>query len=123
MELLSEEVGFVGEQDVGTFDLAEVETLSRDFVGCCHDRIGKGTNEISEVLRLVNNVLNSTFLLGLEGQARNLRLPVLQVFELWSSCVTWYLDSMVTDRTGVFVLFLQFATRDLEAFPMIPMVS
>ena len=67
MELLSEEVGFVGEQDVGTFDLAEVETLSRDFVGCCHDRIGKGTNEISEVLCLVNNVLNSTFLLGLEG--------------------------------------------------------
>ena len=123
MELLSEEVGFVGEQDVGTFDLAEVETLSRDFVGCCHDRIGKGTNEISEVLCLVNNVLNSTFLLWLEGQAGNLRLPVLQVFELWSSCITRYLDSMVTDRTGVFVLFLQFATRDLEAFPMIPMVS
>ena len=67
VKLLSEEVGFVGEQDVGAFDLAKVETLSRDFVRCCHDRIGEGTNEISEVLCLINNVLNSTFLLWLEG--------------------------------------------------------
>ena len=120
MELLSEEVGFIGEQDVSTFDLAEVETLSGDFVRCCHDRIGEGTNEISKVLSLVNNVLNSTLLLRLEGQAGYLRLPILKVFELRSSCITRYLDSMVTDWTGVFVLLLQFATRDFQAFPMIP---
>lgn len=60
------------------------------------------------------------FLFRLEGQARNLSLPVDQVFKLRASCITRDLDTVIANGARVVVIFLNLATSDLKALAMIP---
>lgn len=75
---------------------------------------------VAEVLRVVDDAREEVFLVGLEGERFDLVLPLDQVFELGARGVARDLDAPVTDGTGVFLVLLDFAPRDLEAFAVVP---
>lgn len=82
MELLSEKVGLVCQQNFGPFDLPQVETLSGHFLRGCHHWINVRTHKFPKSLGDVDNLVKNFFLLGLKWQMGNITLPVLKVFKL-----------------------------------------
>ena len=82
MELLSEKIGLICQQDFGPFNLSQIETLSGHFVGGSHHRIDVRTHKFSKRLSDIYDFVQNIFLLWLKWQMRNITLPVLKVFEL-----------------------------------------
>jgi hypothetical protein len=69
---------------------------------------------------MMNEGLQSVFLLWLKGKIRQHVLPPLKVFEFGTSGVTRNLDPVVTDGAGVLIILLEFAAGDLQAFAVVP---
>ena len=120
MKLLAKEIGFEAQQDLGPFNLAKVEPLRRDLFWICHHRIDVWPHKFSKSFGRRDDLFQYFFLFRLEGQARNLSLPVDQVFKLRASRITRDLDTVIANGAGVVVIFLNLATSDLEALAMIP---
>ena len=120
MKLLAKEICFEAQQDLGPFDLAKVEPLRRDLFWICHHRIDVWSHKFSKSFGRGDDLFQYFFLFRLEGQARNLSLPVDQVFKLRASCITRDLDTVIANGAGVVVIFLNLATSDLKALAMIP---
>ena len=80
MQLLAEEIGLSREQYIGTFDFAEVESYSRDFVGCCKDGVDICVDVVTELGSGADDVVEHFFFFRLEGQGGNLGLPFLEIF-------------------------------------------
>lgn len=57
MELLTEEVRLLGEQNLGAFNLAKIKTLGGDLLRCDHHWIGVGLHELPELLAPGDNLL------------------------------------------------------------------
>ena len=70
-------------------------------------------HELSKSFGRGDNFFQYFFLFGLEGQTRDLSLPVDQVFKLRASCITRDLDTVVANGAGVVVIFFDLATSDL----------
>ena len=66
VEFLTKVIGFIGKQDVGAFNLAKIEALSCDLVGCGHQGICVWSYEISELLRGRDDIFQGIFFLRLE---------------------------------------------------------
>jgi hypothetical protein len=75
---------------------------------------------VAEVLCVVDDAAEHVFFFGLEREGLDLALPLDQVLELWSCCISRDLDAPVADGTRVFLVFFNFATSDLETFSVIP---
>lgn len=120
MKLLAKEVCFEAKQDLGSFDLAKVKTLRRDLFRIGHHWIDVWSHELSKSFGRGDDFFQYFFFFRLEGQTRNLSLPVDQVFKLWASCITRDLDTVVANGAGVVVVFFDLATSDLQALAMIP---
>jgi hypothetical protein len=80
VELLTEEVGFVCEEDLCAFDLSQVEALGLSFLCSSHDGIAEGSYMLPELLSIVDYLFQKLFLVGLKGKHRNLILPRLEIF-------------------------------------------
>lgn len=76
MDLLSEEVGFVRQQDLRAFYLSEIEYQCGNLLsrGACG--VGEAMEEVSETNCLINDVVQGLFLIRLERQACDFGLPV-----------------------------------------------
>lgn len=120
MECLPEEISLIGQENFSSFNLSKIEALGLDFLCGCHYRIAERGNMRSEILRIVDDFLKDFFFIRLEGQVRNFILPRLQILKLRSSSVSRNFDSPVTDRTCIFLVILDFTSRDLQTFTMIP---
>ena len=66
MDLLSEEVGLEAEQDFGTLDLAQIETLCCYLRRVRHHGIDVRSQEITELLGFHNDLLQNLFFFRLE---------------------------------------------------------
>lgn len=120
MELLAKEICLIGQQDLSPFNFAKVEALSGDLLGSSHHRIGVGTHEVSKVLSCTDDFVEHFFFIRLEWKILYIILPVLQVFKLGTSCISWNLDPPVADGTGILIVFLDFTASYLQALAMIP---
>ena len=120
MELLPEEIGFVGQQDFGSLDLPEIKPLRGDLLGRHHDWVCVGAHEITEGLRRAHDLFERVFFFGLEGQGMDLGLPVLQVFQLRPSSVSRYFDTPVTDWASKSIVLLDLTARNLETTTVVP---
>ena len=120
MELLTEEVRLIGQQYFGSFNLAKVEALCGDLLRRRQYRIDERTHVVAKILSSRDDFLESVFFFRLERQGWDLSLPVLQFLKLGTGGITWNLDTMVTDRARIFVVFLDLATCDLQALSVIP---
>lgn len=120
MEFLAKEIRLLRKQNLGTFDFAEIETLGGDLLRCDHHWVGVGLHEFPELLACRDDLLKRIFFLRLKRERSNLHLPVLEVFQLGTSCITGDLHSPVADGARIFVVFLEFSAGDFEAFAVIP---
>lgn len=120
MQLLSKEVGLVRQQNLSAFNLSKIEPLGIRFIGCGENWVAERRDDSTEIRRICDDVLEHFFFIWLERKIRDLVLPQLQVFQLWSSCVTRDFDSPVANRASVLFIFFDFATSNLEAFAVIP---
>lgn len=59
-------------------------------------------------------------LIRLEREARNLGLPLEEIFKFWASSISRDLLSPIADRTSIFVALLDFAPSNFQAFAMVP---
>jgi hypothetical protein len=113
MDLLTEKVCLVRQQDFCALDLSEIKNKRRNlFVGCA-SRIGKTLKKVTKGSGLIYDIVENVFFIGLKWQGQSFCLPFLQVFEFRTSGITRDLSAPVTNRTGVLVKFLDFASRDL----------
>lgn len=80
MQLLSEKVGLVCEEKIGTFDLAKVEAQCTYFLGRDSQRIDIWADIISEVLSGLDGVDQGLLLFGLEWKHLELVVPILELF-------------------------------------------
>ena len=76
MDLLSEEVGFVCQQDLRTFYLSEIEYQCGDLLGSGACSVGETMKKISKPNCLIDDIVQGLFLIGLERQACDFGLPV-----------------------------------------------
>jgi hypothetical protein len=79
MELLSEEICFVSKKDFGTFDLSQVEPLSLGFIRGRHDRITERCHVLTELLCIIDDLVENLFFVRLKRKARDFILPSLQI--------------------------------------------
>ena len=121
MKLLAEEIGLKSKEDIRSFDFAEVETLSGYIFRSSHHRVGVWTDEVSKLLSGGHNVFENILFLWLKRQTRNDALPVLEVFKFRACSIARNLDSIVTNRTFVLVVFFNLPTGYFETLAMIPM--
>lgn len=77
MKLLAEEICLIGQQDLGPFNFAQVETLCGYLLGSGHHWIGIGTHEVAKVLSRGDDVLEDVFFIRLERKTVYIILPVL----------------------------------------------
>lgn len=120
MDLLSEEIRFIGQKNFGTLDLSQIENQRGNFLGGCARGIRETLEEISERSRLADDAIQDLFLVRLEREGGDLGLPVLQVLQLRTGCIARNLLSPIANRTRVFVELLNFAPSNLKAFTMVP---
>ena len=120
MELLAEEICLIGQQDLGPFNFAQVETLRGHLLGSGHHWISIRTHKVSKVLSRGDDILEYVFFIGLERKIVYVILPVLQLFKLGTSCIAWNFDAPITNWTRVFVIFLHFTASYLETLAMVP---
>lgn len=68
MELLTEEVSFVGEEDFCAFDLPQVEALRLGLLCSCHDGIAEGCYMLAEFLSIIDDLVKDLLFVRLEGK-------------------------------------------------------
>lgn len=117
---MTQEIGLVGKKDVGTLDLSEVEAERSDLVWRNCQGVDVWTDVVSESLSRLDDACEGLFFLGLERKGFQLVLPGNELFELGARSIARNLQTPVTDRTSVFVVFLDLAACDFETFSMVP---
>ena len=120
MQCRAEEVCLLYEQDLGAFNLSEVEALDICLLAGVTDRVAVWRDVVTEVLRVINDSCEDVFLFWLERQSGDFGLPFDKVFELWTCGVTRDFDAPVADWASIFLVFLDLATCDLQAFTVVP---
>lgn len=122
IQLLPEEVRFVREENVGSLNLSKVEPLRRDLLVRIDKivRVDEGSNKTTEILGSIDNTRQALFLVGLKGQLGNLCLPGLEILQLWACRIAGNLDTPITNRTCIVLVFLVFTTSNFQALAMIP---
>jgi hypothetical protein len=120
VNLLSQIVRLLGQENLGPFNFAQIENQSRHFLRGDTGGVGESLQEIAEAECLVDNTVQDLFLVRLKRQIGNLRMPVLEILQLGTGCIARNLLSPVTDGAGVFVKLLDLASGDLETFTVIP---
>lgn len=113
MKLLTEEIGLEAQQNLGSFDLTEVKALRSHLFRVGHDGVDVRPHKVAECFSSADDLIKHIFLFGLEWQTGNFLLPLNQIFKLWTGCVARDLDTVVTYRACVVVIFFDLATRDL----------
>ena len=66
VQLLTEEVGLMGKENLGAFDLAEIEALCRHFLSRDHHGVDERLHEVPERLARGNELLEDGFFFRLE---------------------------------------------------------
>lgn len=121
MQFGPEEVCFMCQEDLRAFNLPQIKAhswnLSRGEPEC---RCRIWANILPEIGCCFNNIVEAFQLIGNERKTWNLIVPLDEVFKLRPSCIPGYLHTIVTDRTGIFVIFLDLASGYLKTFSMIP---
>lgn len=120
MDLLPEEICLVCQENLCTFDLPQIEYQGWNFLGRRAGSVGKTLQKITEGRCLVDYIFQYLLFVWLEGECWDLSLPLLQILEFWASSITRDLPAPVTDGAGVFIEFLDFPPRNLQAFAVIP---
>jgi hypothetical protein len=120
MNLLTEEIRLVRQKNLGPLDFSEIEDQRRNLLGSRARRVSEAVEEITERSCLLDDVVQDFLLIRLEREARDLCLPFLEIFKLRPCSVARDLSAPVTDRTSVFVKFLDFPPSDFQTFAVIP---
>jgi len=122
IQLLPKEICLVREEDIRPLNLSQVESLRRDLLVRVDKvvRVDVRTNEVAEIFGSIDNARQALFLVGLERQLRNLGLPSLKILQLWSCRITRNLDTPITNRTRIVLVFLVPPTSNLQALAMVP---
>lgn len=122
MQLLPEEVGLRDQEHLGALELAEVEPLRLGLGARRQHRVDVGRDVVPECLRVVDDLLERLLLLWLEGEVRDLVVPVDQLLDPRPRGVARDPDAVVTDRAGPggLVVVLDLASGDFEALPVVP---
>ena len=120
MKLLSEEVGFVGQENFGAFDLSKVESLSLRFVRCGHYWIAERCHMLPEFLCIVDDFLENLLFVWLEREPTDFVLPLLEILQLRSCSIARNSNPPVAYGTSVLLVVLDFTPGDLETFSVIP---
>lgn len=66
MKFCTKEIGFMSEENLGSFNLAKVEALGGNFVGCSHDGVYVWAHTIAEGLGGLDDVVESVFFFRLK---------------------------------------------------------
>jgi len=120
VKFLTQEVGLVSKENIGAFDLSEVEAKRSHLVRRDCQRIDIRSDVISEGLGSLDDARESLLFFGLERQAFQLVLPRNEFLELWASSISRNLQTPVADRASVLVVFLDLSTSDLQALSVVP---
>jgi hypothetical protein len=120
VQFLAEEVGLGSQQNLGTLNLPQVEALGLSLIPCRQNGVAVCRNMIPERLGIFDNLPQKLLLLRLEGQTRNLVVPLGEVFKARSRSVSRYFHSPITYGTCILVFLLDLPTGDLQTFAMVP---
>jgi hypothetical protein len=120
VKFLAQEIGLVGEKNVGTFNLSKVETQCSYFIRRDCQRVDVWANVVPEGLSGLYDAREGFFFLGLERKIVQFILPSNELFKLRTSSISRNLQTPVADRASVLVIFLDLTASDLETFSMVP---
>jgi hypothetical protein len=120
VKFLTQEIGLVSKKNVGSFNLSKVETKCSYFIRRDCQGVDVWANVIPEGLSGLYDTCESFFFLGLERKILQLILPSNELFKLRTSSISRNLQTPITDRASVLVVFLDLTASDLETFSMVP---
>lgn len=66
MELLAEEIGLEGQENLCSFNFAQIKTLCSHFFRRCYQGVGIWANIIPEALGCADDIFERVFFLGLK---------------------------------------------------------
>lgn len=122
MQFLTQKIGLIGKKDVGALDLSEVKAERSDLVWRDCQGVDIWADVVSKGLSRLDDACKGLLFLRLEGQGFQLVLPSDELFELGASSIARNLQTPVTDRASVLVVFLDLAASDLETLSVVPRI-